>query len=56
LPNTGEESVLCLDAWSGQTEKKFDAVDKANKNIKIFTILAGITSLIQPLYVYTFRQ
>ncbi|EFN87350.1 hypothetical protein EAI_02123, partial [Harpegnathos saltator] len=55
LPNTGENSVLLLDSWTGQTEKKFDNIDKDNKNIQIFTIPAGTTGLIQPLDIYTFR-
>lgn len=55
LPNTGENSVLLLDSWTGQTEKKFDNIDKDNKNVQIFTIPAGTTGLIQPLDVYTFR-
>lgn len=55
LPNTGEKSVLLLDSWTGQTEKKFEAIDKANKVVNVRTIPAGTTGLIQPLDVYTFR-
>lgn len=55
LPNAGERSVLCLDSWTGQTEKKFDNIDKGGKDVKIMTIPAGATGMIQPLDVYTFR-
>lgn len=55
LPNAGERSVLCLDSWTGQTEKKFNNIDKGDKDVKIMTIPPGTTGLIQPLDVYTFR-
>lgn len=55
LPNTGEKSLLLLDSWTGQTAKKFDSVEKHNKEVQILTIPAGTTGLIQPLDVYTFR-
>ena len=54
LPNTGKESVLCLDGLDKL--KKFDDVDKANKNVKILMILAETTSSIQSLDVYTFSH
>lgn len=50
-----ERSVLCLDSWTGQTEKTFDNTDKGTKEVKILTIPAGTTGLIQPLDVYVFR-
>lgn len=55
LPNVGNESILCLDSWSGQTEKHFEKIDKGTKKVKVFTIPAGTTGYIQPLDVYTFR-
>ncbi|EFN75853.1 hypothetical protein EAI_16727, partial [Harpegnathos saltator] len=55
LPNFGERSVLCFNSWKGQTEKQFDNIDKGGKDVKIMTIPAGATGMIQPLDVYTFR-
>lgn len=55
IPSSGENSVLLLDSWTGQTKSKFDNVDTARKNIKILTIPPGTTGLIQPLDVYGFR-
>lgn len=55
LPNVSEASTLCLDSWTGQTEEKFDVIDKRGKRVKILTIPAGTTGMIQPLDVYTFR-
>jgi len=55
LPNAGNNSVLLLDSWTGQTKTKFDNIDRQNKNIKILTIPPGTTGLIQPLDVYGFR-
>jgi len=54
LPNTGKESILCLDGLDKL--KKFDDVDKVNKNVKILMILAETTSSIQPLDIYTFSH
>lgn len=34
LSNTGENSVLLLDSWTGQTEKKFNNIDTDNKTSK----------------------
>lgn len=47
LPNAGERSVLCLDSWTRQTEKKFNNINKGDKNVKIMTIPSGTTGLIQ---------
>jgi len=55
LPNTNEKSVLCLDSWTGQNEKKFSTIDKRGKEVNILRIPAGTTGMIQPLDVYTFR-
>jgi len=55
LPNAGTNSVLLLDSWTGQTKTKFDNIDRGNKSVKILTIPAGTTGLIQPLDVYGFR-
>lgn len=55
LPNTNEKSILCLDSWTGQDEKKFNTIDKYGKEINILTIPAGTTGMIQPLDVYAFR-
>ena len=55
LPNVGETSVLCLHSWSGKTKKNFQDVIVCNKQVKILTIPAGTTGMIQPLDVYTFR-
>lgn len=55
LPNGGKKSILCLDSWSGQTEKKFENIDKGNKEVKILTIPTGTTGFTQPLDVYVFR-
>lgn len=55
LLNAGKKSILCLDSWSGQTEKKFENIDKGNKEVKILTIPAGTTGFTQPLDVYVFR-
>lgn len=50
-----EQSVLCLDSWTGQTKKNFDNVYLEGKDVNIFTIPAGTTGMIQPLDVYGFR-
>lgn len=57
LPNTcvGERYLLCLDSWTGQTEKNFENVEKYGKDITVKIIPAGTTGMIQPLDVYTFR-
>lgn len=57
LPNVcpGERAVLCLDSWTGQTEKQFENIEKYGKEITVKTIPAGTTGMIQPLDVYTFR-
>jgi len=49
LQNSGDNSILCLDSWTGQTEKTFEKVKKGNKSYKILTIPPGSTGLIQPL-------
>jgi len=43
LPNTNEKSVLCLDSWTGQNEKKFNTIDKRGKKVNILMIPAGTT-------------
>lgn len=55
LSVAGEQSVLCLDSWTGQKKEKFDEVNQGSKNVKILTILAGTTGLIQPLDIYGFK-
>ncbi|KYQ49302.1 hypothetical protein ALC60_11634 [Trachymyrmex zeteki] len=55
LPNCNDNSVLLLDSWSGQNSKTFETIDKLSKNIKILTIPAGTTGMIQPLDVFGFR-
>ncbi|EFN78025.1 hypothetical protein EAI_10585, partial [Harpegnathos saltator] len=46
--------VKDLSCVKGQTEKQFDNIDKGGKDVKIMTIPAGATGMIQPLDVYTF--
>jgi len=55
LPIVNKQSILCLDSWTGQTRKKFDSVNTNGKDVKILTIPAGTTGMIQPLDVYGFR-
>ncbi|KYN12147.1 hypothetical protein ALC57_15691 [Trachymyrmex cornetzi] len=55
LPIAGENSVLLLDSWTGQTKSKFDNIDTGNRNVNIITIPPGTTGLIQSLDVYAFR-
>lgn len=55
LPNVGKRAILCLDSWSGQTQEKFQNIDKDGKDVKVLTIPAGVTGMIQPLDVYGFR-
>lgn len=55
LPNCNDNSVLLLDSWSGQNSRTFETMDKLSKNIKILTIPAGTTGMIQPLDVFGFR-
>jgi len=55
ITSADERSVLCLDSWTGQTEKKFENVEKNNREITVKKIPAGTTGMIQPLDVYTFR-
>lgn len=50
-----EQSVLCLDSWTGQTKKTFDNVNLEGKDVNISTIPARTTGMIQPLDVYGFR-
>jgi len=44
-----------LDSWSGQNEKTFQTVLKSSRILKIETIPAGTTGMIQPLDVFFFR-
>jgi len=55
LPNVGENSILCVDSWSGQGETKFQTVENSQKKVKVMTIPSGTTGMIQPLDVYGFR-
>ncbi|XP_039313957.1 uncharacterized protein LOC113002706 [Solenopsis invicta] len=43
------------DSWSGQNSKQLETMDTLSKNIKILTIPAGTTGMIQPLDVLGFR-
>ncbi|XP_025994126.2 uncharacterized protein LOC113004590 [Solenopsis invicta] len=43
------------DSWSGQNSKQLETIDTLSKNIKILTIPAGTTGMIQPLDVFGFR-
>jgi len=51
LPNSNDNSVLFLDSWSSQNSRTFETIDKLSKNIKILTIPAGTTGIIQPLFL-----
>jgi len=55
LPVSNKKTVLLLDSWSGQNEKTFQTVLKSSKILKIETIPAGTTGMIQPLDVFFFR-
>jgi len=51
-------SVLLLDSWTAQNEKKYNKKKQstpANKQIHVKTIPKGSTGLIQPLDVFGFR-
>jgi len=55
LPASNEKTILLLDSWSGQNEKTFQTVLKSSRFLKIETIPAGTTGMIQSLDVFFFR-
>lgn len=56
FPNTGKDSVLLLDSWSGHCPSVVEASKPKNKNIKVLKIPEGTTGKIQPLDVFGFRM
>jgi len=56
LPVSNKKTVLLLDSWSGQNEKIFQTVLKSSRFLKIETIPAGTTGMIQSLDVLFFRK
>ncbi|KAL1493638.1 hypothetical protein ABEB36_009337, partial [Hypothenemus hampei] len=55
LPNTGNNSLLLLDSWTGQCPAVLTDIGINDDEIKVRTIHAGTTGMIQPLDVLGFR-
>lgn len=54
LPNTGAESILLLDSWSGYCPSDVENSVPTDKEVKIFRIPRKTTLMVQPPDVYGF--
>jgi hypothetical protein len=55
FPNTGSNSVLLLDSWTGHCPETIQSFVPKGVKFKVEVIPQGTTSFIQPLDVYGFR-
>ena len=55
FPNTGPNSILLIDSWSGHCSKAVEEKTPANKVVSVKKIPTGTTGKIQPLDKYGFR-
>ena len=46
------QSILCLDSWTGQSEKTFDNINCQNKNVKIVISVAVDDTIILMKKIY----
>jgi len=49
------ESMLCLNSWTGKKEKIFTNTNRGTKKVKVYTIPARAIGFSQPLDVYGFK-